>query len=535
MRAPALPSLGPILTAIAIFGSLSAARALGDDHNTAPAGANYDTTVLMARDAIDFNIFKSSLPSDPLGGGPTIVSWSPPSRGTLSESSTFFTYAPDEAFRLQGSDSFRYRFLTPAGIATATVFLVADLGPGDEDDGRPDGETTAGGDTVLVLDIGDPWTPDPTVLGQVSRLPATTELTCARDGDGIVRFKVLLGELTGGERTLQPQAFENGGCETTCRCNTPCDCESLVSLPSVPLAQGGHTIYLDWWASFRDARNGGLIVRDKNKLVSQKIGLDNAFGGGLSWTPPNASQSLPSASALPAATSTISRSFERSAGIPMPFPPGFADSFEDGTLEAWLPAGPVTDNGARPGGLLVSADAATAGSLGLRASLAATGLGATLLDPSPDSVARYRARFDLRIDSACVGAADLQAEKETILLAGLDAASGRNVFQLGMLVVHQGAFRVTARVIDDNGQWRSYVQSLPVNGRATLDVEWWAATGPGLADGGLALRIDGAERPWPNFSLANAGQRIGSVHFGAVGLGGSRPGSICLDELESWF
>ncbi len=529
------PSLRAILIGFTIAIAIAIAPAPGrsDDQHIPPSSTSQDTTVLMARNAVDINILKSSLAAASQGGPLTILSWSQPTRGNLTETAGHFTYAPSDAFRIQGSDSFRYRFLTQQGVDTATVFLVADLGPGDADDGSPDGETTAGGDTVLVLDIGDPWTPDPSMPDQGSPFPTSAELLCAQDQDDVVRFKVLLSELPGGERLLQPQAFENGSCEVSCSCGLPCDCDGLVALAPVPLTQGRHTIYLDWWASVRGARNGGLLVRDKDQLVAQRVGLANAFTGGLRWTPDTVSQAIPSVQ--PAAASSIERSFERSEGIPMAFPPGFADSFEDGTLDAWQLAGLSSENGARPDGLVVSADAATAGSLGLRASLAATGINATMLHPTPDRVARYRARFEVRIDSACVGAAALQGEKETIVLAGIDETSGRRAFELGILVVHGGTFRVTVRALDDLGQWRNFTHPVPISGRAMLDIEWWAASERGRDNGGLALRIDGEERPWPTFALENAAQRLSGAIFGAVGPGLSQPGSICLDELEAWF
>lgn len=494
--------------------------------STPVQGGEHDSIILLPRDSLPFTINKDALPREE-GAIPewVIVSWSDPTRGGLTETDTAFIYTPDEQFRIKGSDSFRYRFLSEHGLTTATVFLVADLGPGD-DSGDPLGETTAGGDTVLVLDIGTRWAPAISNPEPQTRLSATRELLRAHDRANNVRFDLWLIDHFGGDLILQARAFENE--------------HDVVMLPPAIIPEDSATIHLDWWASRSGARNGGLLVRHNDVLVSHVVGLDNVFHGGLAWAlvedaPPT----------LDAAV-TMGPTHERTTAVPMAFPPGFADTFEDAGLEAWQPGHPTGHNDPLPSGVEVVTDAASDGELGLRVDLSA-GAGGTLRNDSPPAVERYRARFDLRTDATCLGASDLQPEKQVVLLAGLDATTSRPLFELGIRLADEGAFHVTLRGVDDAGVWHAHTRptSLPAN--ATLDVEWWAAAQSPDAKGGLALRIDGAVSPWPSFSLSNGQQRIGGVLFGAVfsgsGSGAIGPdtgssrleGSICLDEFESWF
>ncbi len=489
-------------------------------------GSEHDTMILVPRNTPSLTIPKSSLP---FGGDNspevTIVSWSNPSRGTLAESAAAFTYTPEDAFRFKGSDSFRVRFLSEDSLSTATVFVVADLGPGD-DDGNPFGETTAGGDTVLVLDIGTRWSPTaPLAIGQ-TRLSESRELLRAVDQENNIRFDLWLIDHFGGELILQARAFENGN--------------DVIMLPPATISENSAVIHLDWWASRSGASNGGLLVRYNDVLVSHAVGLDNVFHETLRWT-----QVEPSPSVLDASVSILS-TYERTAAVPMAFPPRFADSFEDGLLEAWLPGRATGQNEPDPSGVEIVAHAASDGGLGLHVDLAA-GVGSTLRDESPGAVERYRARFDLRTDASCPGAADLKAESHVVLLAGFDAFSGHTLFELGILLAEGGAFHVTVRSVDDAGIWHEHTRPIAITAGATLDLEWWAAKSSPFFKGGLALRVNGTEAPWPSFSLNNVEQRLGSVQFGAVfpdaganavgpDTGSSRlEGSICLDEFEAWF
>ena len=290
-----------------------------------------DRVFVVPRNEIYFDLVLDDLPQNPADDA--AVAWVPPSRGHLVSIDQGFRYFPDASFRRKGSDSFRYTAVTPGGPTEFLVFLTADLSnesglPGE--DPSSDGETVAGGNTAIEIDIGTRGDPPGIFSASTWILAETRNL-------GVRRFEIVLNEDLQGTLTIQARAFDRGG-------------NGHATAP-LTIEPGGHRVELDWWIGTARARNGGMLLRIDGVLMAAVTRLDNFLDTEPTWFFPT----LDSGN-LPVQTNPSLNG--HTWGLPLPFPPRFADTFESPVLFGWsIPSGP--DLGTR--GFEIAGRAATDG------------------------------------------------------------------------------------------------------------------------------------------------------------------------------
>ncbi|MCH9646650.1 MAG: tandem-95 repeat protein [Deltaproteobacteria bacterium] len=153
----------------------------------------------------------------------------------------------------------------------------------------------------------------------------------------------------------------------------------------------------------------------------------------------------------------------------------FSDGFESGDLSAW----DVTDTGG--GALSVQSSAALEGTYGLEAA-ASSGVVAWVRDQSPQQERHYRARFLL--DPAAL----TMAEGDSFRLARGYGSPG-SAFTV-FLRREAGQYQIAAVPRTDGGSWVFSPFADLQAGAQVIELEWWAASGPGLDDGGAQVWVD---------------------------------------------
>ena len=232
---------------------------------------------------------------------------------------------------------------------------------------------------------------------------------------------------------------------------------------------------------------------------------------GPTSTPTNTSTPGPTSTSTPTFTATPT-----SGGDVI-----FQDGFETGNLSRWT--GSATNGGA----LSVSSGAALAGSnYGLQASINST-TAMHVTDASPNAEPHYRARFYFDPNSVSMASGDYM-----YILQGYTGA-GTGVFRVEFKN-SSGVYQVRARVFNNSGAMTSTPYVTPLSdGPHFLEIEWGAASAPGLADGFMNFWVDGVLKGSVT-GVDNDSHRLESVKLGIpYSAAAGTSGTMYFDTFES--
>ena len=194
----------------------------------------------------------------------------------------------------------------------------------------------------------------------------------------------------------------------------------------------------------------------------------------------------------------------------------FADGFERGNLTAWTAA--ATDGG----DLSASAAAALVGSYGLQATVD-NNTSIYVRDDTPALETQYRASF--RFDPNSIAMTNNDSHN---IFLGLSTAQA---LQIGLRYV--GGYQIQARALNDQTAYMSTSWHPLTDAPHQIAVEWWAASGPGAANGGLRLWLDGVLLQTVS-GIDNDTRRIDQARLGAVsGIDTGTRGVYYFDDFES--
>jgi len=197
----------------------------------------------------------------------------------------------------------------------------------------------------------------------------------------------------------------------------------------------------------------------------------------------------------------------------------FKDGFESGNMAAW------TSNATGGGGLTVSPAAALAGSFGLQAQL--NGSTMYVNDASPNAEPHYRARFYFDPNSVSMTSGDYM-----YILQGYTGTGTASILRIE-LKNSSGVYQVRARAMDNSSTRKNTAYFTLSDAPHTLEVEWGAASGPGVADGYLNFWVDGVQQGSVT-GIANDTHRMESVRLGVPYTAAlTATGAMYFDAFES--
>ena len=219
----------------------------------------------------------------------------------------------------------------------------------------------------------------------------------------------------------------------------------------------------------------------------------------------------------PTDTPTFTPTYTPTATID-PADPIFMDGFESGNTAAWSLA--LNDGN----DLTVSTAAALVGSQGLHLDIDDnTGIG--VRDDTPDSESRYRARFYFDPNSISMANGNRH-----LIFVGANLTAIRAQVEFGR---NGGVYQIRAGLTNDANATINTGWFTITDAPHAIEIDWWAATGPGANNGGLTLWLDGQQVA--NVSgIDNDAQRIELAALGPVfGVNSGTRGSYYLDAFES--
>jgi uncharacterized protein YjiK len=191
----------------------------------------------------------------------------------------------------------------------------------------------------------------------------------------------------------------------------------------------------------------------------------------------------------------------------------FADGFESGNFSAW--------SSAVGSDLSVSSAAALVGTRGMQA-LINDNTAIYLIDESPVSEARYRARFYFDPNSISMASGD-----NHFIFYGYSGTS-KVVTRIQFRFTSKAGYQVRVQVINNSSSWTNSAWFPISDATHALEIDWQAA-----ASGGLTFWIDGVQRVALS-GIATSNYRIERIRLGAVNAidTGTR-GTTYFDAFES--
>jgi uncharacterized protein YjiK len=191
----------------------------------------------------------------------------------------------------------------------------------------------------------------------------------------------------------------------------------------------------------------------------------------------------------------------------------FADGFESGNFSAWSSA--VGND------LSVSSAAALVGTRGMQA-LINDNTVIYLVDESPVSEARYRARFYFDPNSISMSSSD-----NHFIFYGYSGTT-KVVMRIQFRFTSNAGYQVRVQVLNNSSSWTNSAW-LPISDAPhALEIDWQAA-----ASGGLTFWIDGVQKAALT-GIPTSNYRIERIRLGAVnGIDSGTRGTYYFDAFES--
>jgi hypothetical protein len=198
----------------------------------------------------------------------------------------------------------------------------------------------------------------------------------------------------------------------------------------------------------------------------------------------------------------------------------FADGFESGGLGAWSSS--TTDDG----DLSVSTAAALVGSNGMQAVLD-DNIVIYVTDETPTAEPRYRARFYFDLNTIPMVNGDAH-----FIFEGYGGTPVTKVLRIEFRL-SSGSYQVRGGLLNDASTWVNTSWFTITDAVHFIEVDWRAATGAGVNNGGLTLWIDNVQRA-DLTGMDNDTWRIDRARLGAVaGIDAGTRGTYYFDAFES--
>ena len=304
------------------------------------------------------------------------------------------------------------------------------------------------------------------------------------------------------------------------------DEEIWNSNPWTNITDTHHAIEIDWQAASTIGANNGSLTFwvDGNKL-SQLTGQDND-------TQQVESIQLGAVDGLDAGTSGVffMDGFESHRTTPIGLDLNaqvhtisnsiFSDGFELGDILAW-------SNVIGDGGLAATAQAALVGTNGLEV-VVSDNNPRYLEDWTPHLEKSYNARFYFAPNSLIISDGDV------ISLFNMVDSSGTVIVRF-MARMFTGDYQVMAEVLDNNSTWSGTPWTFISNERHAIELDWLAATAPGLQNGRLNFIIDNLYgMTYSLTGLENNLRLVEDIQMGVIsGIGSNTRGTAFFDAFVS--
>jgi uncharacterized protein YjiK len=191
----------------------------------------------------------------------------------------------------------------------------------------------------------------------------------------------------------------------------------------------------------------------------------------------------------------------------------FADGFESGNFSAW--------SSAVGSDLSVTSGAALVGARGMQA-LINDNTAIYLIDESPSSESRYRARFYFDPNSIPMISGD-----NHFIFYGYSGTT-KVVTRIQFRFTNSGGYQVRVQVLNNSSSWTNSAWFPISDAPHALEIDWQAA-----ASGGLTFWVDGVQRAALT-GIPTSNYRIERVRLGAVnGIDSGTRGTYYFDAFES--
>ena len=197
----------------------------------------------------------------------------------------------------------------------------------------------------------------------------------------------------------------------------------------------------------------------------------------------------------------------------------FSDGFESGNFSAW------TSSNTDLGDLSVTGAAALVGNQGMQAVINDNNA-IYVTDDTPNAEPRYRARFYFDPNSITMASGDAH-----FIFKGF-AGTSTDVFQVEFRQF-SGSYQLRSKILNDSSTFINTNWFTINDGPHFIEIDWLAATGVGVNNGGLTLWIDGTQQA--NLSgVDNDTWRVDRARLGALaGIDTGTRGTYYLDAFES--
>ncbi|MBN8595701.1 MAG: S8 family serine peptidase [Anaerolineae bacterium] len=320
------------------------------------------------------------------------------------------------------------------------------------------------------------------------------------------------------------------------------DANAWVSTNWYSVSDAVHAIEIDWQAAAPAANNGALtlwidglqqqalmsIDNDTRAIDRVRIGaisgIDTGtrgtyfFDGFVSrrLTYIGADPSVPTPTPTPTRTPTNTATPSNTPTAPDMI---FADGFEAGNLAAW------TASSVNGGDLAVSISSSLVGNYGMQA-IINDNTAIYVTDDSPNGETRYRARFYFDPNAIVMASGNAY-----YLLYGY---SGTSTIVMRMeLRFASGTYQIRTSLLNDATAWTNTAWAIISDAPHYVEIDWQAASAPGLNDGRLSFWVDGTQIG-NIVGIDNDTRRIDRVRLGAVGgIDTATRGVIYIDAFDS--
>jgi hypothetical protein len=208
---------------------------------------------------------------------------------------------------------------------------------------------------------------------------------------------------------------------------------------------------------------------------------------------------------------------------------------------------PDTDTDGQPGAIIspgrleVNEDAALEGECGLEVLTDGTTVNRWVMDESPTNETTYRASFLINMNDFAFNGATSATNKHILFANTARNGAGANEAAVRLFLKERGSrFVVSASAQNTAGDRSRHTPNVTLEAYVDcctthqIEVEWQQASGPGIGDGIIRVRVDGG--PWAQrTTVKNTGQEIYNARLGAfTAIDSESTGSYYLDDFQSF-